>query len=97
MVDLSGQDSGEGLHGLGPFPDQLLPEGQGGQNFEKLIPQFRADDDVEVGLDPRDDEGLEDGLSQTAAQGVLPPSGWSLRQCQLSNLKGNFQLLLLLN
>lgn len=43
---------GERFHGERPLCDQLLPAGQGGEDGEEVIPQFPADVDIQVSLNP---------------------------------------------
>lgn len=49
---------GEGLHGEWPLSDQLFPARKRGQDRKEVIPQFSADVDIEVSLNPGNYECL---------------------------------------
>lgn len=49
---------GECFHGERPLGDQLVPAGERRQDREEVVPQVPADVDIQVALDPRDDESL---------------------------------------
>lgn len=55
----------EGLHGERPLSHQLLPAGQGGEDGEEVIPQFSADINVQVPLNPGNYQSLYRNKQQT--------------------------------